>query len=454
MKRPALLALSAVSAALGATLFALTPATADDGPGSGLQGLSLVASAGGQRIIGDTIAGQSPGTVDSGVPDAEATLTLSTGRAFASVAWPSNLAGNAGALLALLGPNPCTPGDVGPVPLPIPITCSPVSIPQPVQDQYPLLNDPLKAEAQYPTSPSQDTSVPGATMSARTTDAAAEANALVGAAAASGVESFGSVQATAVDKLTGARTGASDAHSTISDINLAGGVVTIGSVATTAHAQTDGATATSSGSTTVQDMKVVGVPVYVDGTGVHAGSAGAPIDSATAAVNQALSGAGITMSLTKPTTTTRNGTSTYTAGSLIVDWDQGVTFVFGGASATAGATLPYQVDLSGFPTTPVTVPSSVPPVPVPPAGQPVVSGGGGALPPSTGEAPVTVPQPAVAPPQVALRPAAATGLPGGIGAAWVLVGLALAGLLAAFLQRLPDDVLDDDASHCPLEGPT
>lgn len=442
----AVLAGTAVAIVLGPS------AHADDAPGSGFGSVSLAADAGGQRIIADKLANQSPGTVDSGVPYAEAGMTQSTGHALSSVAWPSSLAGNAGSLLALLGPNPCTPGDVGPIALPPPVkpTCSPVGIPGPVMDQYHYLNSPVRAEAQYPTKPQADSSVPGGTMTASAGESASRADALIGGAVVSDVESLGTVRATSSVALTGAQAAVADAVSTMSDISIDGGIITIGSVESHAHGQTDGVVASSTGSTTVHDMKVAGTPVYVDATGVHAGSATAPVDSATSTVNQALSGAGFTIRLTQPTSVTKHGTTTYTAQSVIIDWNQGMTFVFGGAHIVAGATRPYALDLPSF--TPAT---GAVPVPAPPGGAvaPPAEPAGALPAPVAGDVPAGVgPQPQVAPASPPLATVAAPGkLPGGIDPWWVVGCLVVGGLAMALLQRLPDDVLADTGSPCPLE---
>ncbi|MBA3655488.1 MAG: hypothetical protein H0W70_15000, partial [Actinobacteria bacterium] len=352
------LAVAGLACALGlATVLAAGPAVADDDSlGAAFQSFSLGAVAGGQRIIADSITGQSPGTVDSGIPDAETTMTSSSGHALASIAWPSALAGNAGSLLLLLGPFPCTPSALfDALGLPITTICSPVGVRGEVMDQYHYLNSPVRAEALNPGKSSDENTVPGGKMTARAGPSEVAADAVLGAVLVSDVEQAGTSRATSAVKVTGPKTAVADARSAISDIAFAGGEVTIGSVMSVAHGETDGAAATSSGATTVHDMKVHGIPVTVDNKGVHASDQTADaVGPATAAANQALAGFGITMYVTRPTQMTKGALTTFDAGSLIIDWQPpgapgGVVFEFGGAHVVAAATLPFDELLGDTP---------------------------------------------------------------------------------------------------------
>jgi hypothetical protein len=424
--------------------------SADDSGSGGFSSLSLSAVAGGQRILADEPAGQPPGTVDSGVPDAEAQMTSSTGHALSSAAWPTALAGNLGTLLALLGPSPCTPGSA------IPAQCSPVTIPSGVMQQYPLLNSPIRAEAQYPTHQQDQNSLPGASMSARADGIKAVADAVLGAAQAAKSEAFGSMHANSSVGLNGANTAVADAVSSADNLAFGGGLITIGSVASEAHATTDGTVAKSTGSTTVHDMKVNGIPVFVDGSGVHAGSVQVPDAPGTAIVNQLIAGAGYKVSVTQPTTTTNGGSTSYDAGSLLITWDTGVDpnthkhkyvyFVFGGATVTASATPGFQLPGVGA-STPTGIPPSL--------GSSSAPGfaGGEVGAPSSGPSSITTGGPSTTPSAgVAISPAlASTKLPKGISPVWVVLAVLGSGLIAGGIRRLPDRVLDQVASTCPLE---
>lgn len=424
---------------------------ADEGLGSGFQSLSLSAVAGAQRILADAPAGQSPGSVDSGVPDAEAQMTGSTSRAFSSAAWPTALVGNAGSLLYLLGPTPCVPGQqLGPVG--VPSQCSPVPVPQAVLDQYHFLNTPVRAEAQYPARPQATNAVPGATMTARTSPAKAEADALVGAATAVGVEAFGTTHAASSVEITGPAKAVANATSEAANLNIGAGIITVASVTSTAKGITDGKLASSTGMTTVHDMKVQGVPVFVDDKGVHAGTADVPDAPATGIVNQILSGAKMKVYLTKPTTSSKAGSTSYDAGSLIIVWDTGnnkdATFVFGGATILASASLPFGLDSTGI-------------------GGPNASGipaspGADVVPPGAGD--VRSPQgpagatgqtgafenpasggPALAGPRLT---AANLKLPKGIHPIWAILALLGAALVCGGLRRLPDRIFDQSSTTC------
>jgi hypothetical protein len=422
------------------------PARADGGPGDGFQSISLSAVAGGQRILADTLAGQPAGTADTGVPDAEATMTTSTGHALASIAWPSALAGNAGSLLLLLGPNPCSPAlpNLFPGQPQPPTQCSPVPIPQEVMDQYHYLNTPVRAEAVYPVQQSADNSVPGGSMTARADGLQASADAVLGAVLASDIERASTSRATSIVKLTGPTGAIADARSLVSGIEFAGGEIKIGSVESNAHGETNGTTAVSSGTTTVHDMTIHGVPVSVDAQGVHVnGQTGDAVGPAAAVVNQVLAGFGATMFVTRPTQKTDGATTTYDAGSLIIEWfppgaPGGLVFEFGGAHITAGATLPFVFDLDqalGGAT----------------GGGTTVSGGGfDALPSLSaggGTSPLSVGGVQDEPLQLGAA-AAVTKLPGGIGFWWVLAGLVAAAVAAAALRRLPDQVLVASGTSC------
>jgi hypothetical protein len=436
---------AAIALAAGVVLLAVPAARADGGLGDGFQSFGLTAVAGGQRVLADSIAGQAPGTVDSGIPDAEASMTTSTGHALSSVVWPSALAGNAGSLLFLLGPNPCTPAlpNLFPGQPQPPPSCSPVGVPADVMNQYHYLNSPIRAEAVYPVTPSADNSLPGATMTARANAFEAAADAVLGSTLVSDIEKASTTRATSTVRLTGAAGAVADARSTVEDIDFAGGEISIGSVTSSAHGETDGATAKSSGSTTVNDVTVHGVPVTVDSGGVHVnGQAADAVGPATEVVNQVLAGFGATMFVTRPTQKIDGGATTFDAGSLIIEWfppgaPGGIVFEFGGAHVVASATLPFVLDVTA------------------PAGD--LSGGGfGAsvlpsLSPAGGDLTSGSPSTVGGLQDVPLQAGAAsesTKLPGAVNGWWVFAGLLATIAAAAALRRLPDHVLVASSTHC------
>jgi hypothetical protein len=86
-----------------------------------------------------------------------------------------------------------------------------------------------------------------------------------------------------------------------SGISILGGLITIGSVSTTATAISDGTTGTLSGASTAQHVVVAGQPVTIDSSGIHAAGNPGPGNPVLPVVQQVLSAAGITMTMTNPT---------------------------------------------------------------------------------------------------------------------------------------------------------
>jgi hypothetical protein len=431
--------------------FAMAPAGADDALGSGFQTFSVAAVAGGQRVLASKAANQNPGTVDSGIPDAEVLMTASASHALSSIAWPSALAGNGGSLLFLAGPNPCSPGEYinqPPIPpTPIQPQCSPVAVPDQVMNQYHYLNSPIRAEAFNPGNGVQDNSVPGATMTARAgnTDAAAES--VIGAQFITDVEKASSTKATSTAKVTGVNTAVADARSTVTDINFLDGAITIGAVVSSAHGETNGKTASSSGTTTVVDMKIGGVPVSVDRDGVHVNGQTGDIKALTDGVNQILTNFTIKMYLTRPTQTVRGASTTYDAGSLFIEGPGPLMFEFGGAHVALGSTLPFEstFDFSADDTgSLVSDVGSVPDASFSYDSGAVV-GGVSVAPPRSGRrggAPVLQAE-------LASNPGK---LPSGINAWLVVLGVLAVMALAAALRSLPDKLLDAAGVACEEEA--
>ena len=362
MRRLARVSTGAVVAGLsGAVLVvsasSLRPASAANEPGSGFQALALRATSGGQQFFGDTLAATAPGSAAGGIPWATADLGRSSAHALASVAWPGALAGNAGSLLLLLGPSPCLPGDDPVTHQPIPLvggTCDEAApVPQQVMDQYHYLTTPVRAEAQYPTTPTASQTVPGASMEAAATSSSAVSAAMVGGGYSSDALSFGTSRSVSDLEVAGPRSGTAVGSSFLKDLHLAGGVLTIDSVASRAVVTTNGTSVTTSGGTTISGLEVGGIPVSVDGTGIHAAGSDVPAGTATEAVRSVLANAGVQLYATTPVKQASGGSGSYRAGSLVVVMDvdhagpkDDVVVVLGGAEASAAATLPYLVHVT------------------------------------------------------------------------------------------------------------
>lgn len=450
-----------LGAAVGPTLLGLLAATAGnaraaDTPGQGFQSMVLSATAGGLQASGDGLAGQPPGSAATAVPLASAQMTRSSGHGLASVAWPGSLAANAGSLLLLLGPSPCVPGDDPVLHQPVPVVgglCDEAApIPQPVMDNYHYLNSPARAEAQYPTTPHSDQAVPGARMIADAGAASVSAEAQVGGGTTTEGLTFGTATAQTAVGATGPLAARTQTSSTTHNLSIAAGVVTIASVTSQATATTTGTTATALGATTVSGMKVAGVPVSVDGKGLHVQGNTADTSAALDAVTSALGGAGIRMYVTAPTKQVQGGYGRFHAGTLVIVWDvdqagpkDDIVLILGGADATATATLPYQYALPGAP--PV---SSLPDV---------STVGSGVAQPGT----LTGPGSAFAPPATAGSDAPGVSLPGTFGlvpvsltgplaVGWIVLWAAGAAFVAIAGRRLPDRILSPEATSRCVNG--
>jgi hypothetical protein len=167
-------------------------------------------------------------------------------------------------------------------------------------------------------------------------------------------------------------------------VSIAGGLVTIGQVTSTASSSSDGNQAAVQGTSTIAQVSVADQAVTVDASGVHtkgSAPASAPVLGAVSpTVNQILAMAGITMTLTNPTDTMNGPSGTRQLDGLQVVMDlstfdknaaalvamlpsqissglnqlplplpnqQIVTMDFGWVNVNAAASPPYTADLGG-----------------------------------------------------------------------------------------------------------
>jgi hypothetical protein len=361
-----------------------------------------------------------------------------------TIAWPGALAGNAGKLS-----NVALPSAVGGVPLPD-------AVRQVILDNASTADYPIRAEAQNGSTPDSSYGVPGTTLKAHADDAKVTADAAVNGADQSGAATYGNMTSHAATTL--ADTGVSEASSLVQDVVLADGAVKIASVRSTAKAVTDGAKATTEGSTIVTNLEVAGQKAYVDEKGVHSGEQGQSVNAVSEQLlGQALDGLGIDMFLSAPRKEIEGAKGTFDAGSLIVTWhppsEQAPTFVWalGGARVSVDAEPGFDVgvptvgdvDTGGLgaadlgPVAPAG--DALGPAAVPDVGAPSVSSGGAtpsAAPSPAGDTAALVPVSAVF---------------DGNPASWVLAALAAAGLVGALGKRLAADLVDGPALSCPLD---
>lgn len=359
-----------------------------------------------------------------------ASLDPSGAHALASVLWPGSAAGNAGTLVEVLTGN----GGLS------------------------ALNDPVRAEALSGTSQTQQstTAPTGTTMSATVQppapgDQYSAANSSLAGGGLGPVGTVGSsTSASTVHFESSSGVLTATAQSSAAGISLDGGLISIGSVTSSAQAtSTNGSQPQLSGTTLVHNMSIAGQSAYVDGAGVHVGQPGnpapAPIQDA---VNTALQQAGMQVYFTAPSKVTIGEVDYYDASSVLFYWavpndpsHNSFTASIGGAAISmAAASTGTQGDVLG----PVGPADTAAPsasssgvsetVPTGTAAAPQLS-----LP--TGAAPALVSQPQIAPPSKAQLTApanlATASLPGGLGVGWIIL-IGLAGLLGALgLTRVP-----------------
>ena len=352
------------------------------------------------------------------IPEAVSTLRSGPlGHSLAAVAWPGDIAANAGSLILVAGGSNVPP-------------------------QVTAANDPVKAEAYNNTGAHtvSDDQVPGSTMCATAYDDRTSATGSVQQSQVLPIGSFGKTTGTSEVHLDGPGNGVASSHSEVQDVSLAG-VVTIGAVSSDATASTDGKAATAKGSTRVSDMAVAGIPVTVDEQGVHVSSAGVPTKGAQDSVNAALKAAGITIAMSPAQGKPQGAAVSYSASSLVIVWNSPgavESVVLGGAnvSVAAGTALVFPI---GGPPTPLPVVTG--PVPHSGTGAP----GSTVIPGTPGDPGSPGQQPTVQQPTPTVPILSALGLDVPLPALPWLAGIigALATVsIAAGLKRLPDRVLE------------
>ncbi|MBV8980985.1 MAG: hypothetical protein JO086_08815 [Acidimicrobiia bacterium] len=428
--------------------------------GTPLGGYKLDARAQAVNVLYDSPLIPSPThpVFDGSVPAAQSTTdTGPIGHALASIFWPGPLGGNFGSALQQLNQE-CTP--VLPVPGLPPPACIP--IPQQLKDHGQSFNDPVKAETFFPQAP-QDADykdIPGATINSHITDGGKKTTAFgaLDGFGAPGVGVVGNMTAQTINTLTDTA-GTTEAKSEADGVVLAGGMVTIGRVLSTAKLTTDGNTATADAHTTIDGLKIAGLSATVDDQGVHLAGQSNPLHKQiNQVVAQALAKSGLTIKLV-PTDNSINGaTGSATAGALVVQYEDdkdqvlpgaiqnSFTISLGGATANVDSAQGFGSDNSEPPADAGTTNSgggdntAVAGLEIPPAGLGSIATPPSALPRSSRHAAAIVPfQPIL----------------NSFGLAWglVLFAVIVALALGFGLRRVTDDVFAEApaAATCPLE---
>jgi hypothetical protein len=329
------------------------------------------------------------------------------------------------------------------------------------------LNYPVRAEARTGEEPPTVTNeIPGATMTATATAETVEADARVeGAAGEDGT--FGPSRARTKSFLEGGK-GISEASSVVEKISLAGGVVKIDSVTSTARAVTDGTKGEGEAATTISGMTIGGQPATVDENGVTIGEEGEPLNAvANQIAKQALNQAGVEMVLGAPVKELDGSSAVASAPSLVITWESegGVFgFIVGGARAAAAGSPALDDAILGVDLGAGDAPAA--PVGSPGGGTATLDEGdaGGGLDTPVSDGPAAGGEPQLAPPsdagggdggEVALDDATpARSLSKPVKASYLLLGLLAAVLVAIGMRRLGDDVLAERVAgaSCALEG--
>jgi hypothetical protein len=434
-------------AAVGTGVVGMVEAGAATDPGSGLGSIDVEAHASGFRVPMYSTGGED---VEAQVPWARVTMqTGGSTHALTSIFWPGDTGGHGGDTLKLLG-TPCIlENPQGLLPVDPPCVYQP---PAPPDSLYQSLNDPYKAEAQSGSGPPVVTGGgQGVTMQAvaHSTDTSAQTT-VSGSSLPGAGDAFGATTTVTSVKATGPRTLVVDATSVVHNISLGGGAITIDSVKSVAHAVSDTVKGTGTAQTTVNGMKIAGVPVTVDSSGLHVGPQNSSLPG-TDQLNAALKQSGFQIFVAKPTKTVKGAAITLDSGSLVLMQtnpqyvgsanDTSRMLILGGAGISADTGKGFDFSMPPLPALPPLSTGAVPPAS--PAGTPSIP---------AGTAPVVAGN-GTTPSAVAPRLAGNSfRLPGGLSPGWLLLSLLGSGLIAAALRRLPDSVLAATGPGCPLEG--
>ncbi len=241
-----------------------------------------------------------------------------SGTATASSLYPGQVVANAGPELALLVPG---------APLP----------PAPVW--------PVQAVSEYPQAPNSGaTDEPGVNMDSSSTADGNTASATLGddapEAGSSGADSsavapsssgnplasssaifgIGNLSATS-SSLAPSTTANGEASATDTGISILDGLITIGSVTSTATAISDGTTGKLTGSTQVQNMDVAGEAVTVNASGISAAGQSTPLSLPISSINTILQELGITMSVSNATDQVSGSSASRTLDGLKITID-------------------------------------------------------------------------------------------------------------------------------------
>ncbi|HVY10975.1 MAG TPA: hypothetical protein VHB18_12615 [Mycobacteriales bacterium] len=278
--------------------------------GSQLVGYSAIANAPGVGINGIYMG------VSLDLPQASSSLTTGgVGAALASIAWPGDIGGNAGTAVLVLAPT--------------------------APSWVKILNDPVKAESHSTgTHHAINKTLPGTVMES------SASHKLVTASSRTKLEvpalgSLGVFEGSSSAKLVGPHTIRSVADSAFSDISLAAGLIQIASLKSHAVVVSNGKTTHGNAATTVAGVKIAGIPVTIDKTGIHLSTSAIPTDAVTKLLTSTLKALHLKVTFTPSLHTKDGGAASFDAGALVLSYHPGAstyTITLGRAAAQVNAT--------------------------------------------------------------------------------------------------------------------
>jgi hypothetical protein len=179
-------------------------------------------------------------------------------------------------------------------------------------------NYPVRAESFYPQGPTKANTQAGTIVM----DSAAQPQ---NADASASINSFGIPLLGSVGTQSSTSSSGFDEQGAVSmvraaanDVSVAGGLIQIQSVVSTATARSDGLKGTVAGTTTVVGATVGGHPVTIDSSGVHVEGQGTATAAFQQAVNGALKSAGISIGLASPQDTLAGAAAARTLPGLYI----------------------------------------------------------------------------------------------------------------------------------------
>lgn len=416
--------LAGVTCLLTSAFPAVTASAAEE-RGSLLQSFSLHADAPALRVR------QGTEQIEGVVPQTLAQLRNGPiGFAQSSTVWPGTLVGNIGSLLVLAADAP---------------------------KEAAVLDTPMRAEARTGSGPSEvvNDDYPGTTMRAEATTYEVVADTTMGQTASLPGATVQASRSTSRSAVLGPREAVAEASSSVQDISLLDGLVTVESVTSLARAKTDGAKTNVEGRTVVTDLRVGGHRVAIGSDGISvADRTGPDTAPAVAAVNEVIKTARLAIAVGQPGGLQDGGSASWSAGSLVISFTQSsgavLSVILGGANVSVtGVPGEPLLALPGPPTGPaaVSAPETVEPV--------RFDIGTGAEQARFVALPAPPVVPAAAPARVDLPLVRSVGfaLPTPLSPWWLALALLGSLLAASALRKVPDSVVAGGATGpaCPLE---